>query len=71
MGELDVAQEIRVNQYKNCFIYAYIFLPWLVVSIYSELSSGFIQPPPPSPSRANSCSYTSFGSHKHLLRENN
>jgi len=47
MGELDVAQEIRVNQYKNCFIYAYIFLPWLVVSIYSELSSGFIQPPPP------------------------
>jgi len=40
-----------MNQYKTTLSCLYIF-PWLVVSIYSELSSGSIQPP----SGAN-CSY--------------
>jgi len=53
--ELDIAQEIRVNQYKTAssmLIYSCLGRSCLVVFVYSELSSGSIQPP----SVAN-CSY--------------
>jgi len=48
-GEVDVAQEIRVNQYKTACVYIFlpwlvVSLPWLVISIYSKLSSSSIQP---------------------------
>jgi len=42
--ELDVAQEIRVNQYKTAsFVLIY---SCLVIFVYSKLNSGSIQPPP-------------------------
>ena len=47
-GELDVAQEIRVNQYETALsvlIYYCLRQSWSVVFLYSQLSSGFIQPP--------------------------
>jgi len=44
-----------VNQYKTALSVLIFFLPWLVVSIYSELSSGSIQPPLLEPAVPTMC----------------
>jgi len=47
-GELDVAQEIRVNQYKTAssmLIYSCFGQSFLVIFIYTKLSSDSIQLP--------------------------
>jgi len=47
-GRTDITQEIRVNHYKTAsfvLIYSCLGQSCLVIYIYTELSSGSIQPP--------------------------